>query len=56
MYLDGEMRPILYGNGNLGMAWNIDHYDDNIKQGYFNAPFKNVSVEELEDEMRNWLR
>ena len=56
MYLDGKMRPVLYGNGNLGMSWNIDHYDGNIKQDYFDAPFKNVSVEELEDEMRNWLR
>jgi len=56
MYLDGKVRPILYGNGNLGMSWNVDHYDGTIKQDYFDAPLKNVGVEELEDEMRNWLR
>lgn len=56
MFLDGEMRPILYGNGNLGMTWNVDHFTDKIEQDYFRAPLKNVAVDELEDEMRNRLR
>lgn len=56
MYLDGEMRPLLYGNGNLGMSWNIDHYINNrVEQKYFDAPFKNINGDDLEDEMRNWL-
>lgn len=55
MFLDGKMRPLLYGNGNLGMAWNVDHYDGQINQSYFKAPLYNVSADEVENEMRDRL-
>jgi len=53
MFLDGKMRPVLYGNGNLGMSWNVDHYNEKIEQDYMNAPFYNVDINEIENEVRN---
>lgn len=60
IYLDGKERPILFGNGNLGMTWNVDYYDKHITQKYIDSPFfnvdQNVNLDKvIKDEMRNWL-
>lgn len=60
IYLDGKERPILFGNGNLGMTWNVDYYDKHITQKYIDSPFfnvdQNVNLDKvIKDEMHNWL-
>ncbi len=60
IYLDGQERPVLFGNGNLGMTWNVDHYDKYITQSYMTVPFFNVDQNDnldriVKDEMHNWL-
>ena len=60
IYLDGKERPVLFGNGNLGMTWNIDYYDKHITQKYIDSPFFNVDHnlnldKVIKDEMHHWL-
>jgi hypothetical protein len=53
MFLGNEMRPVLLGNGNLGLTYNVSHYEDNkIVQKYFTG-IKNVDAGDLRNEMRN---
>lgn len=53
MFLGNEMRPVLLGNGNLGLTYNVSHYEDNkIVQKYFTG-IKNIDAGDLRDEMRN---
>lgn len=53
MFLGNEMRPVLLGNGNLGLTYNVSHYEDNkIVQKYFTG-VKNVDAGDLRNEMRN---
>lgn len=53
MFLGNEMRPVLVGNGNLGLTYNVSHYENNkIMQKYFTG-IKNIDAGNLKDEMRN---
>ena len=53
MFLGNEMRPVLLGNGNLGLTYNVSHFEENkIVQKYFTG-VKNIDVSDLRNEMRN---